>query len=946
LRGKAGFRLGASLVGALLIGASLVPVASCGDSSGTTPDCDTDPAAPGCGPCADAGPGCDPCEVDPDAPGCDPCAEDPDAAACDPCADNPAAPGCVDCTLDPLGDGCPTCEEEADRPWCGDCGTNPERFGCTFEEPAFEGLSAEVEIVRDGTGIAHIYGENDADVLYGSGYAQAVDRLFHMELARRRALGRRSELLGPAFVADDSLLRLVNIEGWARAAAERLRTERPDLFGLAVAWTAGVNARVDEVRSGEAPMPAGYPELGVMPERWSVVDAFALGKLLLFGNANQIEFDLLSTILRDAAPPVWNGLSLLEPVEDAFILPPEDRPMTTSRSVPPQAPSHPRLEDAARWPPGAERRLAEFSRRMAFLRPGASNNWALEGRHTDSGRPVIANDPHQPLRSPSIFWVHHMNSAAAGGSLDVMGFGFVGTPLVQLGHNRRVAWAATTNFGDAMDLWSVDVDGDVARVGDEGAVVLRHTETVQVRGEEPEEIEIERVPGYGVLLPEGFSPIPIAGPGRRLLLNWTGFQVTNEIEAFWAFDTAETRDDVAEAADGFVIGSFNWLAADRDGIVYRSGMAIPDRGGVTEARLPVTILDGDDPETFWTGEILPSELLPFSRATERGWIASANNDPYGFTSDGDVTNDPFYFGAFFDPGTRGARVNRELERLTSRGAVTLDEMKALQLDSYNVFADRYLPLVEQAWVATDGDDAFADVRERADVARLVTLLTEEWDQRMVRESPGALAFELFAFLATRGALDDDLGLLFTPIVQASPTYALKLGLFALTGVGDAPGPLVQEGTNRVVLDALASTADFLTERFGGVDPESHPYRWGDMHGTRFPSDSLGLFDAGFVPTDGGTGTVNVSDTQPFTSEEGIADRLASASGAIFRTVTSFREDGTPVAETNFPRGIAGEPGSALWDNTLDDWVEGRYRPLVFERAAVEAEAMGSTTLTP
>src|SRR5690606_910414 len=240
-----------------------------------------------------------------------------------------------------------------------------------------------------------------------------------------------AEVLGEGSVFGDRLVRIVGVAASGRAATEQIRAEAPDDYALLVAWTAGVNAYVEEVLSGAAPLPLGFSELGYLPERWAVEDGLSVGKLVLFGNANQIEFELLATIIRDYFPDLWQRIPLLMPLTDAFVLPPEERPaMVTSGSVP----TH---RSARSLPPDAAMRFEAWAAAMAPVRPGARTTWALDGRHTESGMPLIAGDPHQPLRSPSLMWAHHLTSEMG---LDVVGFAFVGSPAVQLGHNRHLVW--------------------------------------------------------------------------------------------------------------------------------------------------------------------------------------------------------------------------------------------------------------------------------------------------------------------------------------------------------------------------------------------------------------------------------------------------------------------------------------------------------------------------
>lgn len=803
-------------------------------------------------------------------------------------------------------------------------------------------LESEVEVVRDSLGVVHIHAESDEDLFYASGYMQAVDRLFQMDLTRRRALGRRAEVLGPGAVDDDTIVRVVGIERWAREAAEQMRAERPDDYRLMVAWTAGVNARIEEVRSGDVPLPYGFgaDELDYLPERWDPADGFVIGKLILWGNANQLEFDLLATIIRDFQPDAFARVPLMAPVQDAYVLPPEEQPAGGTTSAP--------IVAAPRVLPRLPAEAAEQIRARLFdLVPAvtaayASNNWALDGRHTDDGRPLIAGDPHQPLRSPSLFWMQHLNSADAGGSFDVTGFSFVGTPTVQLGHNRNIAWTATTTYPDISDLWSVRATDTYVLIGDERVSIEAHQEVIEVAGGDPVTITVEEVPGYGVLLPEDFLPVPVAGPSRRVLYRWVGMRPTFEGESFLAFDRAASLEDFEAAVDRMEIGCFNFLAASADGIAYRSSPLVPDRGPEATSRMHWALLDGDDASTFWSDAFLGADRLPRSRGGERGWIASANNDPFGFTADGSTEGDAWYFGVFFDPGTRAARIEQRLAELTAEGPVSAADMQALQMDIHSNFADLLVPVLEDVWTRVPTDEALAEFRDRPDLARVVEVITG-WDRQLVRDSSGAVPFDIFMFFAAKLALEDDFALVFDAILGNEPTYLLKWAIRALRDEFPAAGEVLQAGRDVIVMRALAATAGLLQDRFGGVEPEL--YRWGDHHGSRFGSEWGDRLDAGWISTDGGVGTVNVSSAS-FLSGGVAVPRLESTSGPLYRMVASFGDDGVPRAEVTVARGNSGDPDSAFFANTTEDWVEGSYRPLLFTRAQIEADATERLTLSP
>lgn len=811
-----------------------------------------------------------------------------------------------------------------------------------FDE--FPGLRDEVEIVIDTRGIPHIYATNDDDLAFASGYQMARDRLFQMDLMRRRALGRQAEVLGEDFVDQDIVSRTFNLVHWGHLNAERLRDEGPDVYNSVISWIAGVNARIAEIEAGEAPLPYGFAEAGFMPERWQRDDEFAIAKLMALGNSNSLDRDLLATILYRNVPDVWNSFELAKPMFPVAIMPddeipaglkPDSRPSRLHQASAP-APMDP-------WSPEAVAdALGRLSRAFGHVGPIGSNNWAIDGQHTDSGRPMVANDPHQPLQSPSLMYALHINSMDRGdGSYDAAGFSFAGTLGVQLGHNRAVHWAATTNFADVMDVWDARVEGEGVWAADEYVEWETRSEVIEVAGGEPLTLDIRDVPGYGVMLPNELIPLPVAGPGRELLANWTGFAATAEELCFSRMSQATNLDEWEAGVDHMDVAGFNFVAATIDGIAYRVNILVPDRE-LGNGALPYLVMDGDNAGSYWDG-FLPPEKLPRSRLQNRGWIATANNDPWGFTFDGDVTNDPFYYGYFYAAGHRAKRLQDEFERLTAQGEVSREDMIALQTDTHSPISDELLPLIADAVSQIGTNAELAEFEGNADIVTLAGVLAD-WDQRMDRDSSGALVWHAWLHNMAWLVAEDDLGFLYTLVFGEEPPFVIKIPALALLGEYSTDN-LVQDSREWIIVEALRITAEWLTTEFGGVDPAG--YAWGDRHGTDFKNPFGQDLHGGWVPTNGGEDTLDVSSSTFYDGNDMTpVPRFESHDGAIFRVVTTFAEDGTPEATLNFPRGNSGEPDSPHWDDTLADWTNGVYTPMPFRREEVDAAKESSYTITP
>jgi penicillin amidase len=841
---------------------------------------------------------------------------------------------------------------------CGGSGAKSDETGDStagdtgdmVDPEVFPGLRGEVEILIDDRGIPHIYAQNDRDLFYAAGYQMATDRLFQMDLMRRRAYGRGAEVLGESKIDEDKLSRLFNFKRWGTLDAERFLHESPGDYALFSAWVAGLNKRIDEITAGSQPLPYGFGvnDANYMPERWDNVDPFIIAKMISFGNSNSLEYEFLASVVKRIAPDAYDSLELLRPGMPTFTMPAEDRPAPDIRPKPERPIADLQAAAKAALPADAAASLHRMHTALQGFHVLGSNNWAVDGRFTDNGMPLIANDPHQPLQSPSVMYAQHLNSADGGGAFDAAGFGFAGAPGVQLGHNRNLHWAATTGFADCMDLFSVSSDGATIMIGGKVAPITVRREEIKVKGAPSTVLEANDVEGFGVLLGDAL-PFPealVVDAGRRVLINWTGFRATNEAEAFLSMARSSNRDEWERSVDKMEVGTFNWLAADKEGISYHVHTLVPDRGDPSARPMPYTVVDGDDKGYLWTGINLPDSKLPQSRAEQTGYIVTANNDPFGFTADGSVENDPWYYGAFFDPGYRASQIEKRIVELIGKGKIAVADMQSVQTDTHSGVADQLLPVLAEAYAKVPTDDNLAPYRDRPELDTLFKLLTVEWKRNMQQEEPGALVFHVFAHYLATQIYEDDLILAFAPVLEASAITALKFTALAATGQYPSGDKLMQGGRDALVLEALDETAKWLTAQFGSVNPGM--YTWGERHGTGFRNGFGGKLDAGWIATHGGEDTVNVSSTVFYTpmSTTDVSNPFESHDGPVFRVVTRFLEDGTPEAVVNFPRGNSGEPNSPHFGDTAEDWRNGVYKKYPYTRAEVEAATTEKIVLKP
>lgn len=811
--------------------------------------------------------------------------------------------------------------------------------------------SEDVEIVTDDYGIPHIFAKNDEDLFFAYGYQLASDRMLQLELFRRFSQGRLAEVLGkdgPGSAGDDALTddrfaRIFNWKHWGRLDAELMKEIEPEHYALTGAWVSGINQRVREIHEGKVPRPAGFGanELDFLPESWETDDVYVIQKMVGFGLDQTIQFEVFVTFTERFAPGLLDAIQLFKPAREVFTVGTANK-TGQSPDAPPRAPSRGNRPTPA-WP--ELEKNPEWARWLK-TRPLGSNNWAVDGRHTKNGRPLLAGDPHLGYNFSGIAYGVHLSSKEGSGTYDAAGFSFVGAPGIFAGHNEKVAWTETSSFADVMDMWSVEKKDGQYRIGDDYVSPELREETIAVRDGNPDVITVADVPGYGVIMPSSLvgSPIPIAGPGRDVLIGWTGFRA-RPARFFRELNRAQSVDELDAAIQRMPEMSYNFVGADATGIAYRVGIEVPKRTALAEGREPYQAMNGDDASAFWPGGMLASDQMPQSRGASDGLIVTANNDPFGFTANGRVDDDPYYYGALFVPGWRAARIRDELDRLVVEKpkALDVDDMMTLQMDARDNLADDLLPtifaVVESA--ATSEDVELAELAKKQEVLSLVDAL-KSWDRRLVRDSGGAVVFHALSHLIAKRVLEDDLNpILFQIVMNAAPMYLLKVAMLAVRGDYENGDVALQEGRDRIVLDALVETADWLQKRFGSIDSSTFKYadvRFSSMEGAYGRGLPLGKF-----PTDGGESTVNVAQSK-FLEDGQIKDEWISQWGPIERSVFDFDDDGTPRARFNFALGNSAEPSSPFHESALEDWIEGNYKEMPYRRADVEARAFSRTVL--
>lgn len=808
------------------------------------------------------------------------------------------------------------------------------------------GLSAPASVYRDDAGIPHIVAETDGDLFFAQGYVHAQDRFWEMDVRRHATAGRLAELFGESQVASDAFVRTLD---WRGVAEEEYLLLDADTRAAFDAYAEGVNAYLDRRSGADLSLEYGLLALqrpGYEPEPWTAVDSLAWLKAMAWdlrsNLGDEIDRALLSAELPPeevarlhppfpfgAKPTIVDGPVAAAPAAEAV------RPVGADAAASVAA-------DAPELEPGHVDALASLAATLdglpELLGPEGgdlgSNSWVVSGALTESGLPLLANDPHLGPAMPSIWTQTGLRCAQLNDAChyDVAGFGFAGLPGVVVGHNDRIAWGVTNLGPDVADLYLERVRGDSYEL--DGALVPLTTreEVIDVAGGDPVTISV-RETGRGPIvtdISDDFGRVAddyaeVATPGEpppasetelAVSLQWTALTPGVTPRAILAMNRAQGWDDFRAAAELFDVPAQNLVYADVEGnIGYQAPGRIPTRSA-GDGTLP---LPGWTSANGWTGfvdfDTLPSVLNP-----ARGYLVTANNavDDSGPA----LTRD-------WDHGYRAEGIERRLGELIAAGEpVTAEHMAEIQLDTRDANAAAFLPVIAE--LELDGD------AERG--ARLL----DGWDGSADAGSAEAAYFAVF----WRTLLDRVFGDL---PESTRPEGGDRWFSVVHTLLAEPENPwwadADADATGRdAVLAASMAAAWSEASALMGDDPSE--WRWGRLHTldlehSTFGSSGIGVFEWAFnrgsYELGGGSAIVNANGWDANVGYQ--VDWVPSMRMVV--DLDDF-DDSTWINLT----GASGHAFHRNYDDQAELWRDDRMLPWAFTVQAVRESTRNALQLRP
>lgn len=735
-------------------------------------------------------------------------------------------------------------------------------------------LDQDVTVTRDEKGVPHIFAKTDADLYRAQGYVQAQDRLFQMDLARRQASGRLSEIIGEATINTDKHFLTFSL----RDAAEKSLAAYDDESKQVLEWYAeGVNAFIAQAKESNT-LSYEFALLGYEPEEWTVVDSLTIGKYMAYdlgGNWNTLAF-------RHWALQNFDE----EKAKELFIKYPENASAIIEANI---------------QNPVAV--AGQFSAEMLPNEFNGSNNWVVSGDKTKSGTPILADDPHLGLSTPSIWYQMHLQSPQQ----NVSGVIFAGIPGIILGHNDEIAWGVTNVGPDVQDLYieipnpdnptqfRYDGKWEQAEVRDE-SIKVKDGETIDF------EVVVTR---HGPIMTE--LAFKDTEPTAQFSMQWTALQPTAELRAVLGFNKAKTWSDFEKALEDFKAPAQNFVFASKDGtIAYKANGQIPIRKQ-GEGQLPVP---GDSSDYGWEG-FIPWDELPTQVNPKEGFIATANNQVIG-------EDYPYHITDFWAQPYRFERIKEVLE---ANDAITVEDMMALQMDQHNLYAREFLPDLLTSLKEKDQDGKYAEIMA----------MLEKWDMVDAKESGAPLVFHTLMIKLQEVLFKDQM---------PEDMYGIMYGKFNITdqllrtAYSGEKSIWIEEqgGIDETIYKAFELTIAQLEDQFG---KNSSKWQWGDYHQLTF-DHTLGsaspilaaYFNAKKVPIGGSKVTVQAADND-------LAGNVDH--GASWRFVVDVGD--LSSAYHIVGPGQSGHVKSDWYQDQVLDWANGDYHQTFIKQEEIKGKTL-------
>ncbi len=787
------------------------------------------------------------------------------------------------------------------------------------------GLENEVTVYRDQWGVPHIYGESEKDIMFALGYVQAQDRLFQMDMARRATRGKLSEILGPSMLESDQFSLNKLKDYWAIQTYEYMRDSLDladiEMFSILNSYTDGVNYYIENAKT----LPLEFLFLSYQPDLWSPIDSLAfvkyMSEMLTWDYTDFTTLRIHDAIGREAFNELFGyPLPYQIPVTSnygSYLMNTQniDEQEVTSSDI-----SHQISELVSQFMsdiiniPG-EKEFIEQSYQVG------SNNNAVNGSKTLSGKPILSNDMHLSYNLPGIWYEAHLVDQSPGSDFNVYGFYLAGVPYQIVGHNNYVGWGMTNTGIDVLDWYYYKGINDTHYWYNDTETAYETIEyNIPIKGQNPDNFIIKTTV-HGPVFTNLFDTNVYSDYVNDVIAcKWIAQNVSFEFKTIYGWSHARNKGEFDLASSHFTTPAQNVIYGDIDGnIAIRPTGKMPLRDDTSipgwhygNGSMPY---NGSAAQGEWQG-FIPFEEIPHTVNPDQGFIVSANQITAGpdFLNNYTIQN-PLDIAS----GYRARRIN---ELLADAEDLTIEDLKEIQLDVYSTRAGNFTPIFI---------DVLAPISAKTSTELAAFNLLDSWDYIMDRDSAAASVYYIISEIFLEETFKDEMDQAECP---RTPNHAvlewLSVNNVSSIWFDNITTPEV-ETRDEIIIKSFRIAVDALEEFFQTDDVTE--WKWGEINQLKIPHIT-GLSSLGYgpIPVDGSDSTPNViwmrsvwRDGKIFVSE--------ARGGASERLIIDFSNLNNTLSV--IPSGQRAISFSKHYTDQLELFLNGEYHVQYFTSDSVE-----------
>ena len=566
-------------------------------------------------------------------------------------------------------------------------------------------ISQNVKVYRDSLAIPHIYAKSEKDLYTTVGYLMAQDRLWQMDLLRRATTGNLSEIFGENFIDTDVLMRSLKITEKSHNVLDKTPK---DIKTALEAFSNGVNQYIQDNKNQLSPE---FSILKYKPKPWKPIHSINLIGYMAWDLTMPWSYEITLHKLKTKVGKM-KAQSLVPDISNqkSHVFPNYRTDTIVEKMMDNLLAQNQKLENLG---------LKVFS---------GSNNWAVSGKKSATGKPILANDMHLGLFAPGIWQQMHM---VVEGELNVTGVVLPGQPFVISGHNDSIAWGLTNVMLDDMDFYKETIhpeDSGKYRLNGKWENLKTKTERIPLKSGDTVNKTIRYTHRGPIISKHKYLR------DKSVSMRWIGNEYSNELRSVYLLNHAANWKEFKDAVKTFISVSQNIVYADvkgNIGLYCCAGIPIREGDGIS-------IFPGDTTKYDWKG-FVPFDQLPHTYNPESGFVASANNK----TVDDDY---PYYISHWFD---LPSRIDRIRTLLSEKEKLTVADFKRIQTDQTSNMAKRLKPEIIK--VLDNSSDSFSEIEKQA-LGKL-----KKWNADYSKESKTALIFDKFYIEYVKSLTRDELG---------------------------------------------------------------------------------------------------------------------------------------------------------------------------------------------